>query len=102
MYYRYGRDSLLLVGSQQMREKALVAPDTDPSLSDLSDLQYSLLEVIGSSRHYGIFRTNVTKKFLKIDARSTFHHVKTLEKAGLIVVKVTIEGERKRTVQPHC
>ena len=86
-----------------MREKALIAPDTDPSLSDLSDLQYSLLEVIGSSRHYGIFRTNITKKFLKIDARSTFHHVKILEKAGLIIVKVTgWEGDYLEVMVCFC
>ena len=93
---RYGSDNLLLVGSQQMREKALIPSDIDPSLSDFSDLQYSLLEVIGSARHYGIFRTNVTRKFLKIDARSTFHHVKMLEKAGLIVVKVTRNRESEK------
>ena len=71
-----------------MRVKALIPPDVDPSLSDFSDPQYCLLELIGKSRHYGIFRVNVTKQFLKIDARSTFHHVKILQQAGLIVLKV--------------
>ena len=86
-FSRYG-NSLVLVGSQDMREKALIPPDRDPSLSHLSDIQYCLLEVLGRSRQYGMFRTDLTKKFLKIDARSTFHHVKLLAKAGFLVVKV--------------
>ena len=88
LYYlsSYG-DTLLLVGCQELRERALFPVDKAPTF-EISDIQYCLLEVVGRARHCGILRTTLTNKYLKIDARSTFHHVKTLKKAGLLSVKV--------------
>lgn len=83
---RYG-DSLVLVGCQEMRERTLFPEDKAPCY-DISDIQYCLLEVVGRARHHGILRTTLTSRYLKIDARSTFHHVKILKQAGLISVKV--------------
>lgn len=75
------------MGSQELRERSLVAGDHDPCL-DITDLQYCLLEVVGCGRHHGVLRPFITTKYMKIDARSTFHHVKKLRQAGLVTVKV--------------
>lgn len=83
----YG-DSLVLVASQELRERALSPPTQIPPM-DISDIQYGLLEVIGCSRHYGVSRPDITTNYLKIDARSVYHHNKSLRKLGLVVVKVT-------------
>lgn len=86
MVFRYG-DTAVLVASQEIRERTLF-PENKDFFYELSLVQYCLLEVVGSSRHYGILRTEVTKHYLKIDARSTFHHCKVLESAGLLTIKV--------------
>ena len=86
------------MGSQELRERSLLPRDKDPCI-DISDIQYCLLEVVGSSRHHGILRTYVTTKYMKIDARSTFHHCKVLEQAGLVTVKVGIYWVDLRAMQ---
>ena len=85
---RYGEGRVVLVGSPEMRARALIPPDTVPCLSRLSDVQYCVLEVIGEARQHGIFRSLLTNKYLKNDPRSTFHHVKILKKFGLVKTKV--------------
>lgn len=86
-FKRYGANFIVLVGSQSCRERSLIGSHLDPSLLP-SDIRYSLLEIVGISRTHGIFRTNITNKYLSIDARSTFHHVKLLVKLELLEVKV--------------
>ncbi|XP_019849713.1 PREDICTED: general transcription factor 3C polypeptide 1-like isoform X1 [Amphimedon queenslandica] len=84
---KYGKDSIVLVGSQTCRERSLFPSHLDPSLVP-SDIKYSLLEIVGISRSRGIFRTSITKNYLGIDPRSTFHFVKVLTKMDLVDVKV--------------
>ena len=84
----YG-DTLVLVGSQALRERALIPGDKDPCF-DITHTQYCLLEMVGRARHFGLLRTAVSNQYMKIDARSTFHHVKILEQSGLINVKVRV------------
>ena len=79
----------MLVASQQLRERSLFPPTFDP-MTELPVARYCLLEVVGSSRRCGIPRPYLTSKILKIDARSTFHHVKKLQKLGLLQVKVSV------------
>ena len=86
---RYGH-SLVLVASQELRERALTPLTQSPSV-DIPDVQYGLLEVVGCSRHHGAYRPYITTKYLKIDARSVYHHSKTLRKLGLITLKVMLE-----------
>ena len=84
--HRYG-ESAVLVASQEVRERALF-PDNRDCSYDMSLVQYCILEVVGASRHHGILRTEITKRYLRIDPRSTFHHCKVLESFGLLRVKV--------------
>ena len=84
--YSYG-NSLVLVASQELRERSLV-PVTQSPPGDINDVQYCLLEVVGCSRHYGTCRPYITNKYFKIDARSLYHHSKELKKHGLVVIKV--------------
>ena len=88
VYHSYS-NSLVLVASQELRERAL-SPVTQSPAIDINDLQYGLIEVVGCSRHFGISRPLMTSKYLKIDARSVYHHTKTLRKLGLIVVRVCV------------
>ena len=88
------------MGSQELRERSLVAGDHDPCL-DITDLQYCLLEVVGSGRHHGVLRPFITTKYMKIDARSTFHHVKKLRQAGLVTVKVYSFSPRLQRLPSH-
>ena len=88
VYCSYG-NSLVLVASQELRDRAL-SPVTQSPAVDINDIQYCLLELAGCSRHCGVSRPVITTKYLKIDARSVYHHTKTLRKLGLIVVRVGI------------
>ena len=78
---------MVLVASQERRERALY-PENKDSFHEISLVQYCLLEVVGCARHYGIQRTKITKNYLRIDARSTFHHCKVLVTSGLVRIKV--------------
>ena len=78
---------------QEIRAKALFNPTTDP-LYSINEVQYCLLELVGRSREKGILRTDITNKFFKIDARSTFHHVAVLSAANNLIVKVAAGGHQ--------
>lgn len=84
----YG-NSLVLVASQELRERALVPLAGSPS-GEINDVQYGLLEVVGCSRHCGSSRPYISSKYLKIDARSAYHHSRELRKLGLIILKVSL------------
>ncbi len=77
------------MGSQDLRERALIPSNKDLCL-DITHLQYCLLEMIGRARQFGLLRTDISNIYMKIDSRSTFHHVKILEQCGLIIVKVGV------------
>lgn len=85
--YRYGERCIVLVGSPSCRKRSLIPSHIDPSLS-LSPIKYCILEVIGQSRYHGMYRSNLTNKYMNIDPRSTFHFVKVLAQFGLINIKV--------------
>lgn len=90
-FFRYGSNRVVLVGSSDLRVKSLTPPHSDPTLiTSMNNIRYGLLEVVGQSRGCGIFRTAVTKHYLKVDSRTTFFHVKVLDKAGLITIKVGV------------
>lgn len=96
---RYG-NRLVLVASQELRERALTPVGSDPCL-DMPNVQYGLLEVVGAARHYGISRPFVSTKYLKVDARSVFFYVKQLTKKGLIQVKVNSISENLNCFSFH-
>ena len=82
---RYG-NSLVMITSQELRDRTLTPPNQDP-YCEINDVQYGLLEVVGCARHYGIARPFISK-YIKIDARSVFHHVKVLKQLGFIKIMV--------------
>lgn len=88
---RYGEDRLVMVATQEVRVKALTIPSMDPMYS-INDVQYCALEAIGKARDQGILRTHLTNNFLKIDPRSTFHHVAVLQSIGVITIKAYSKG----------
>ena len=89
--FRYGEDRLVMVATQEVRVKALTVPSMDPMYS-INDVQYCALEAIGKARDQGILRTHLTNNFLKIDPRSTFHHVAVLQSIGVITIKAYSKG----------
>ena len=88
---RYGEDRLVMVAIQEVRVKALRAPSMNPMYS-INDVQYCMLEAVGRTREKGILRTDLTNKFLKIDPRSTYHHVGVLQSIGAIIIKAHSKG----------
>lgn len=89
--FRYGEDRLVMVATQEVRTKVLCTPSMDPMYS-INDVQYCALEVVGRARHEGILRSHLTNKYLKIDPRSTFHHVAILQSIGIITIKANTKG----------
>ena len=85
-YCRYSDNKLVLVAVQEIRTRALFNSSCDP-LYNMNEVQYCMLELVGRCRERGIFRTDITKQFFKIDARSTFHHVAILISANTVLVK---------------
>jgi len=81
----------VLVAVQEVRTRALFSPSCDP-LYNINEVQYCVLELVGRCREEGIFRTDITSKFFKIDARSTFHHVAVLISANTVLVKGACGG----------
>lgn len=88
---RYDEDLLVMVAIQEVRIRALACPSMDPMLS-INDVQYCVLEVVGMTRDKGILRAHLTNKYLKIDPRSTYHHVAVLQSIGAITIKAYIKG----------
>lgn len=86
---RYG-DRLVMVASQEMRERVLCPVAMESPLPGLSDLQYAILEVVGASRELGVSRP-FFMKYLHVEASSVFYHVKMLRLAGLVTIKVCAE-----------
>ena len=80
-----------MVATQEVRVKALGLPSMDP-LYSINDVQYCALEIVGRTRHEGILRSHLTNKYLKIDPRSTFHHVGVLQSIGAVVIKAYSKG----------
>ena len=90
-YFRYGEDRLVMVAIQEVRTKTLTSPSMDPTYS-VNDVQYCALEAVGRARDEGILRSHLTNKYLKIDPRSTFHHVGILQSIGAIIIKAYSKG----------
>lgn len=84
-YERWG-DCLVMVASQEVREKAIFGLDCDPYLS-LSDIQFCLLEHIGQARYSGRMQKSISSNFFKVESRTTFHHLKLLRKAHLVTMQ---------------
>ena len=80
-----------MVAVQEVRTKVLSCPSMDPMYS-INDVQYCALEAVGRARDEGILRTHLTNKYLKIDPRSTFHHVAILQSTGAIIIKAYSKG----------
>ena len=93
---------MVIVGSQDFREHALIPNHVASSAPELSDIQFCLLELLGMCRHNGIFRANATNKYLRIDPRSTFHHVIVLRRTELAVVKVAYFVYLFSKLSIHC
>lgn len=83
---RWG-DCLVMVASQELREKALLGLECDPHIT-LTDIQYCLLEHVGQARYNGRVQKSIGSSFFKMDARSTFHHLKRLRKRHLVTMQV--------------
>ena len=81
----------MMVAIQEVRVKALSVPSMNPMYS-INDVQYCALEAVGRAREKGILRIHLTNKFLKIDPRSTYHHVGILQSIGAITIKVHAKG----------
>ena len=80
-----------MVAIQEVRIKTLGSPSVDPMYS-VNDVQYCVLEAVGRARDRGILRSHLTNKYLKIDPRSTFHHVAILQSIGTIIIKAYSKG----------
>jgi len=89
--FRYGEDKLVMVAIQEIRIKALGNPFIDPMYS-INDIQYCVLEIVGRARDEGILRSHLTNNHLKIDPRSTFHHVAILQSIGAMTIKAYSKG----------
>lgn len=76
-----------MVASQELREKALLGLECDPHIT-LTDIQYCLLEHVGQARYNGRVQKTIGSSFFKMDARSTFHHLKRLRKRHLVTMQV--------------
>ena len=80
-----------MVAIQEVRTRTLTSLSMDPTFS-VNDVQYCALEAVGRARDKGILRSHLTNKYLKIDPRSTFHHVGILQSIGAIVIKGYSKG----------
>ncbi|XP_022784579.1 general transcription factor 3C polypeptide 1-like [Stylophora pistillata] len=96
-YERWG-DCLVMVASQDVREKAIFGLDCDPYLS-LSDIQFCLLEHIGQARYSGRMQKSISSNFFKVESRTTFHHLKLLRKAHLVTMQTELRKKGLRKVR---
>ncbi|XP_068737049.1 general transcription factor 3C polypeptide 1-like isoform X2 [Montipora capricornis] len=88
VYERWG-DCLVMVASQELREKALLGPHCDPNMTVI-DMQYCLLEHVGQARYNGRMQRAISSNFLKMEAKSLFHYLKGLRLLGLITLQPVI------------
>ena len=84
---RWG-DCLVLVASQELRNKAIFGLNFDPHVF-LSDVQYCLLEYVGQARYKGRMQRSMSTSYMNIESKSTFHHLKGLKTMGLISMQVS-------------
>lgn len=91
--HRFRDDSLVLVASQELRETALSPTNMDTPPSCLSDMEYSILEVVGAARHAGVPRPFFSL-YLQVDPRSGFHYVKILSRIGFVTIQVGVSVYR--------
>ena len=79
----------MVVGSQELREGALVPAGLDPTVLQMEPIMYCVLEAVAQFRQFGVFRPQLTQSFLKgKDARKAWHIIKRLARMQLVVVKV--------------
>lgn len=86
-FSRWG-DCLVMVASQELREKALLGVHCDPNVA-IIDIQYCLLEHIGQARYNGRMQRAMGSSFLKMEPKSLFHYLKGLRMLGLITLQAS-------------
>lgn len=86
-FSRWG-NCLVMVASQELREKALLGVHCDPNLA-IIDIQYCLLEHIGQARYNGRMQRAIGSSFLKMEPKSLFHYLKGLRMLGLITLQAS-------------
>lgn len=79
--YEKWRENLFIVASQALRRRVLLDNEHPCDLS-ITDARHTVLEIIGKARHNGFLQKDF--KNFAMDSRSGFHHVKILQKSGLI------------------
>ena len=79
--YEKWRENLFIVASQALRRRVLLG-DEYPCDMSITDARHTVLELIGKTRHNGFLQKDF--KNFAMDSRSGFHHVKILQKGGLI------------------
>ena len=82
-----------MVATQEVRIKAL-GSSLISLIHSINEVQYCVLEAVGRSRDKGILRTQLTNEYLKIDPRSTFHHVAVLQSIGTVIIKTYLKGHQ--------
>lgn len=87
VFSRWG-NCLVMVASQELREKALLGVHCDPNLA-IIDIQYCLLEHIGQARYNGRMQRAIGSSFLKMEPKSLFHYLKGLRMLGLITLQAS-------------
>ena len=87
----YG-NRLVIVASQLLRDKVLLGPEFDASIS-IPETSYCLLEIIGRARKLGRLQSNLGLQTM-VDSRSLFAQVKALLRLQLIT-KQSVIGNRK-------
>ena len=87
VFSRWG-NCLVMVASQELREKALLGVHCDPNLA-IIDIQYCLLEHIGQARYNGRMQRAMGSSFLKMEPKSLFHYLKGLRMLGLITLQAS-------------
>lgn len=85
---RWG-DCLVLVASQELRNRSLLGPDSDPHVI-VFDVPYCILEHLGQARYKGRLQSLLSTKYLELDAKCTFHYLKGLVSLGVITRQVRL------------
>ena len=85
---RFG-ERLVLVASQDMREKVIIGDKID-SLRPLDASAYSTLELIAMSRDKGVSRHFIYKEFLRQSIKTSWSILRKLEHMNLIIETVSM------------